>query len=143
MNVYVVTSGEYSDYRINGMFSTEVKAQEFIEVNKEKRKKHSSYYYDDFNDIEEYELDCSDKYFPLINQGYEYYYVAMEKDGNSNVNEHYIFHFHESFEIIKPTYKPGLKSFLQCYLWAKSPEHAVKIANEKRAQLIANGEWDE
>jgi hypothetical protein len=26
--------------------------------------------------------------------------------------------------------------------WAKDKNHAAKIANEKRAQLIASGEWE-
>ena len=32
MQVYVVTSGEYSDYRINSIFSTAEKAQEYIKM---------------------------------------------------------------------------------------------------------------
>ena len=27
-------------------------------------------------------------------------------------------------------------------IWAKDEKHAIKIANERRVQLIANNEWD-
>ena len=42
--VYVVTSGEYSDYHIVGIFDSREKAEEYIN--------HSTY--SDLNDVEEY-----------------------------------------------------------------------------------------
>jgi hypothetical protein len=44
--VYVVTSGSYSDFGINAMFSTREKAEEYMGGHP-----------DQFNDIQEYELD--------------------------------------------------------------------------------------
>lgn len=52
MKVYVVTSGEYSDYGINAIFSTKEKAQEYIDRG-DKLGMNYSYGYQ----IEEYELD--------------------------------------------------------------------------------------
>ena len=43
--IYIVTSGEYSEYEINAVFSTKEKANAYIQ-------QHGTYY-----DIEEYELD--------------------------------------------------------------------------------------
>ena len=45
MKVYIVTSGDYDDYRIAEVFSTKEKAEEYIE-----------YFGDDYR-IEEYNLD--------------------------------------------------------------------------------------
>jgi hypothetical protein len=36
----------------------------------------------------------------------------------------------------------GIPDALQADVWAKNEQHAVKIVNEKRAQMIANGEWE-
>lgn len=47
MKVFIVTSGSYSDYRIEAVFSTKEKAQEYIQ----------NACVDDVNDIEEYEMD--------------------------------------------------------------------------------------
>lgn len=47
MKAYIVTSGSYSDYNIEAVFSTEEKAKEFINNRGD----------DDFNEIEEYEMD--------------------------------------------------------------------------------------
>ena len=48
--VYIVTSGEYSDYGIDSVFSTEEKAKEWIDV--------ITSMYDGSYNIEPYELDA-------------------------------------------------------------------------------------
>lgn len=47
MKVFIVTSGSYSDYHIEAVFSTKEKAEEYINNQCD----------DDVNDIEEYEMD--------------------------------------------------------------------------------------
>ena len=47
MKAYIVTSGSYSDYQIEAVFSTKEKAEEYIQ----------NTCTDDVNDIEEYEMD--------------------------------------------------------------------------------------
>lgn len=49
--IYVVTSGEYSDYGIDAIFSTKEKAQEYITI-----RTNSEYIWNEL-EIEEYELD--------------------------------------------------------------------------------------
>jgi hypothetical protein len=53
--LYVVTSGTYSDYHIEGVFSTRELAEKWIDEVRVKRG--TSYWYNAHNDIEEYELD--------------------------------------------------------------------------------------
>ena len=55
MTVYVVTSGSYSDYGIEGIFSTREKAQAYIDLfrGEDGKDRHC----DSFNDIEEKLLD--------------------------------------------------------------------------------------
>ena len=50
MKVYIVTIGEYSDYRIEEVFLTKEKAELYINAHKND----ASYYYDDDYNIEEY-----------------------------------------------------------------------------------------
>ena len=63
--MYVVTQGEYSDYRITGIFSTEEKAKNYIANNKSE--------YSDYNDIEEFKLD------ELENNKNKTYYISEVK----------------------------------------------------------------
>lgn len=58
--VYIVTSGEYSDYGIEACFSTKKKAQEYVNNAK---KLHSKYYY---QDIEEWDLDSNSDIVDVI-----------------------------------------------------------------------------
>jgi len=37
--------------------------------------------------------------------------------------------------------KPGIRDALNARVWAKNERHAVKIVNERRAAMIASGEW--
>ena len=121
MKIYVVTDGDYSDYMIHGVFSTLEKAEIF--------KKYSKLDY-----IEVYELD--DMQGIELN-GYFKYDVYMDVDGNSEIE---LPDQRESIDRdIKP-YGDGKRMVFE--VKAKNEKHAVKIANEKRVQLIANGEWE-
>lgn len=53
MKVYLVTSGCYSDYSVDAVFSTREKAEAYIENYNER-----SIYDGDFNEIKEYDMDA-------------------------------------------------------------------------------------
>ena len=126
-NIYLVTSGRYSDYRVIAAFSTLALAREFKET----------FPSSDYNDVEVYEIDPPDMWHKQ--NGYILYIVGMSKDGivesirgypawGYTPTEH---HLH------------GKPAKLISVVWAKSLEHAAKIVNEQRTRMIANGEWDE
>ena len=71
--VYAVSSGSYSDYRVNALFSSKEKAKEFIEVMQKDNP------YSDYNGIEEYQLDPPT--VDLIKRGYSVWNVLMLRDG--------------------------------------------------------------
>lgn len=80
--VYIVTSGEYSGYGINRVFSTEEKAKEWIEV--------ITSMYDGNYNIEPYELDV-----PIpVRKGFLYFEAYIE----NNVIVKYNFEFHPADE---------------------------------------------
>lgn len=138
--IYVVTVGSYSDYRIAGVFSTKELAELFaVAIND--------------GEVEEYELDPTG---PEIRAGMKYFEVEMYRDGSSNVNDVHP-EYGELQDIIGlktgysvssvyedvNTYKISHYVFcMTAYVVARDEQHAAKIANERRTQSIASGEWD-
>lgn len=122
--IYAVTSGTYSDYRIDAMFSSKENAQNFINAF-EKR-------YDEFR-IEEYQLDA------VIPINKKAYFVRMDKLGN--VKEIYI---SDSAYLFSKNVNISFtfdNTIMNCYVFAKDEKHAIKIANEKRVFILAENKW--
>lgn len=136
MKVYVVTNGDYSDYRILEMFSTKEMAEEYkVFRNAE-------------NDIEEYELDP--EFGMSAPKGMQRWIVRMGRDGNTTDPMCYG-HGVERDDgepdqwLVWRDWQPYSSSggrLMTFSMWARDAEHAVKIANERRAWLIAEGLWD-
>lgn len=129
MKVYVVTSGQYSDYGICGIFSTKENAQQFISDRRELHK-NDEYWYDEFNDIDEYEVDQLNK---LANLRYKSFIGSMDVDGNIL-----------DIQVCKEDVDEAVNYFniinneLRFEIVARSQEHAVKTAKNKRVQFILN-----
>lgn len=131
--VYAVSEGSYSDYRIVAIFSSEELAQQFMnEVIGDR--------------IETYPLNPPDA--DLYRQGYRVWYVSMYMDGGCRKVMYDKDRWDEVDEdvrhgIDKPfNWKDGYgpdREYIYQHLWAKSEEHAIKILNEKRAQMLAEG----
>jgi hypothetical protein len=143
--IYAVSEGSYSDYRVSAIFSTKEKAQEFIDT----MKKQSDSEYDDYNDIEEYQLDPP--VADLLGRGYSVYRVLMLKNGNverveRTDNGSYDISSAGQSRIWERTkasayHGKNVEDALDMKVWARDEKAAVKIVNEKRAQMIAMGEW--
>ena len=126
--VYVVTEGVYSDYHILGVFSDRRLAENFIS-----KYTGSSRYYGDEIRIEEYALDVSP-------EKWEWIFIRMDRNGNVLEYESVI-----SAKQLKPN--PSKPDFdfdgnLILYVNTNSVEKAVKVANEVRARLLAEGLWN-
>jgi len=131
--VYVVTSGHYSDYCIKAVFSDKIEVLKFVQAYNENET-------NDYNHacVEEYELDvCVDK----TKQGLVLYRVGIRMNGDvytvgvseedSGVRFYPRFGDHAKNPPLAATFD----------VWAKTKKHAIKIANERRAQLIATEQW--
>lgn len=153
MKVYLVSSGEYSSYGINCVFSTKEKAEEYINLSIE-----YGNYNKDYFDIEEYDLDPEIK-IPH-NYKFKYFYtVYTDKEGN-------ISHYgsgQTSISILNPEENERLcftrssgeitgwfgndksdrdyKIVLMGTINANDLEHAIKIIGEKRIKLITENKW--
>jgi hypothetical protein len=128
MKVYMVTSGDYSSFGVDGIFSTKEKAQEFIDYITKGNPEH------DYHPPEPIEVDEPLSYVGSKDlwQGY------MDIDGNHIIepkicNDQYKWIDHYEFAIFKNKEILGLNYIVK----AESREKAIKIANDKRANLIA------
>lgn len=77
--VYIVTSGEYSDYGIEACFSTELKAKEFIENGTKTREIWSD------SRIEEWELDGNSDIVDVVNIYFTFTSPFSERKHNEKV----------------------------------------------------------
>lgn len=115
MTLYVLTSGEYSSYHINGIFSTLEKAEYA------KRLLCAC-------DIEEWELDELPDHPP----GLLHFWVRMDMDGNNLC-------YGQDANFSAPDWEPGrYRKYIAFHMWAKDQQHAIKIANERRIALLAS-----
>ena len=140
MKIYMVTSGEYSDYKIHGVFSKKEKAQKFVDIMEKPD-------FSDF-DIEEWELDKFDSLVEkFMKKKLSIYAVIMFKDGRlENIEEEkkrYVW-IDEALSKKYNIWKTR-DDEVRIAMWviAKDEKHAVKIVNEKRTQLIAENKWPE
>lgn len=130
--IYVVTSGSYSDYGIDAIFSTKEMAQAFIDGIKTP--------YEEMR-IGEWELD---PHLKDLKKGRKAYRVTMSKEGKvrevANESSTYI------LNRVEYGFPPGIsfqdnKKIMNCSCFADDEKHAIKIVNEKRIQFIALNKW--
>jgi hypothetical protein len=140
--VWIIEQGSYSDYRVVGIFSTEQKAQQVCDwINSRQT----------YGDKAEVTWRCLDPAIELLNSGLSQWRVQMLRDGSTERVEQQddTYDLEGSAHIWDrpraPFYagKGGVQAALVAKVWARDSDHAIKIANERRVQMIASGEWPE
>ena len=137
--IYAVNEGHYSDYHVVALFSTRERAQEFMAT-----------FTGDYGEIEEYALDSD--VVDLVRQGYTKWLVHMLRDGTTEIVEQQemrcsvaaVTDHHNIWHRSGALAYRGEKDVQDCLVsevWARTAEHAVKIVNERRIGLIADGYW--
>ncbi len=125
--VFVVTHGSYSDFHTVAIFSTRELAQNYIDESKKRDG------YSDINeDIEEYELDE-----PINYESYTE--VEMLQNGDTKRTKTF-----KPMEVDAQCGFGGFSYDKKSFFWAISTDDkdkAVKVANEKRSQILALGLW--
>ncbi len=142
-SVWVVEQGSYSDYRVVGVFSTEAFARTVASAinGPEGEEK-----YEDAT-CSEWELNPG---IDGLRKGYKPYLVQMQKDGTADRVESRDVSGYEIGGNVQmwrrstaPAYEgQGIADVLLATVWAKDERHAVKIANEHRTRMIADGTWE-
>lgn len=120
--IYLVMAGEYSDRHVIAVCSTREKAEAVV-------KAETTQY--ETPDIVPWEMDET----PTLPPGYKAFWVRMDHEGNtSRVMET------NSYAAELPP-RENSSSFRCFEVKATDVAHAIKVANEKRIQMIARGDW--
>ena len=130
--VYVLTEGIYSDYGIEAIFSTREKAEAALA----ELARHRGYNVEWMEaEVETYTLDVEYQYVKCVS-------VKMKRDGT--VMGSYI----DDVKSDELDYSVTWYGYYNDYILhnrvrGNDYERAVKVTNELRTRLIANGEWPE
>lgn len=145
-DVFIVTSGEYSDYQIDHVFSSEELAIKYVGENSDLQ-------------VEVYRLDPDVDFTTNIKSSIG---VDMEKDGGvkniRGVKSNFgVFEKQASVKVWQPFLQPyGYpdtnpyrdtrtedkdRSYLECVILTRDEETAVKTVNEIRLRLLALDRW--
>lgn len=132
--VYVVTSGEYSDYHIIGVTMDEEKAHRIADL--------LSNNYSDEAYVEEYDTDEFEKQWK--DETVIFRCCLNHRWASHAVNAFMIYEQDEK-KIDYPLgvvthFRDKLNDFYNVYVRAKDREHAIKIAEDKIAEFRANEE---
>lgn len=140
--IWVVEQGSYSDYRVVGVFTSKENADHIAKVingDEEDR-------YDDAT-VAEWPLDPA---VAELRQGLSLYFVQMQADGTvDRCDRKEISGYELDGKVAMwrrsqaPAYRgQGLADVLWVTAFAKNDKHAIKITNEHRARMIADGSWN-
>lgn len=131
-SIWALEDGDYSDYHVIGVFSSKKNAERIRKVVG--------------GHISEWLLDPA---IEALNQGLTMWRVVMLRNGNTeSVKGTDV----ASYDLAgrswlwsrstAPAYvHQNLPDVLVATVWAKDTEHAVKITNEIRTKMIAEGQW--
>jgi hypothetical protein len=134
---WVVEEGSYSDYRVVGVFSSAKNARKVAKaINKADRSDDAT--------VAKWPVDPA---VEELNAGLKRFVVLMLRDGTvedcveREVSSYNLATTYSIWERTKaPAYKgKGVPDALQADVWAEDTKHAVKIANEARARMVAEG----
>ncbi len=138
--IYAIEQGEYSDYRVVGVYSTKEGADAVCAALNNP---------DPYSDaaVVEWKMD---KAVDVIKKGYKPFHIWMMKDGtveradvtsldSSNIDE-------DSYVWRRSQVKYGAQAskpdILNATVIARDQKHAIKIVNERRIQLLALNQWE-
>lgn len=124
--VYIVTTGQYSDYRIEAVFEDEKEAEKYAEFcNQEGDWSYNT------AEVEEFLLnEPAERGYPFT--------VELDYNGNVESTRQIWPQFENESEQFKISKHPDSSISYSFYVRAKSREQAIKIAHEKWAMLKAN-----
>ena len=124
--IYAVTSGDYSGYQIEALFSTQKKAEEYIE----------NTYDPDYHRIEEYVLDGE-----RPNREEKLFHVSIGyEDFNAKISDRYEKNCFRAEEFRDTFHLSDSGEYVEMYFVTTEPKRALKIASEWLAQIKAE-EW--
>lgn len=130
--IYVIEKGCYSDYRVEGVFSTRANAERVLAlINHDADSEQAT--------IAEWHLDPGLK---ELKAGLSPFHINMDINGNTEQCYKSDGHKAHGLYVWERTKAPAwlgksIADAVSGTVWAKDEKHAIKIANEYRAQAIA------
>ena len=141
VSVWAIEDGQYSDYHVIGVYSSKANAlvvAKAIGLNED--------------NVNEWPVNLLLK---EINRGLNVFQVVMLKDGTTesirpmerangfNCPHHFFWDRPKAdyYKQLKEQKGIDTPAAVQANVWARNEKHAIKIVNEIRTQMIANGEW--
>jgi len=146
-DVWLATEGDYSEYRVMAVFSTEGAARQYVAAGHAER-------------VELTELDPE---FTALPVGHRLCVVCMMRDGSTFGDDYHrtpdavrwngddawcgmtMDQAHRGYTVIRPLAKTAaygtVAGYMRTAIMARDEEHAIKIANDRRTQLIARDLW--
>lgn len=127
-----MSKGDYSDYTVVGVYSSLELARTAAQLFGAEAR---------VDDDDGMEMDD----VPCVPDNMLAFHVYLDKEGNKPNNFINIATLEDAsdFEPSLVIYETITKAiYLQCKTWARDKQHAIKIANEKRTQIIALGRWE-
>lgn len=135
--VYLVSKGKYSSYTIKGVFSAAEKAEAAMRLRPD----------EDFNDIEEFDLDCTAQIFEPEHVIKQMYYAEIRlSDGETLIAYELPQYQHVDDDETCCSVKRSLYEEKPDYVLAssyQSTEHAIKLAVEARQKWLREKEFQQ
>lgn len=129
-HVWVIERGQYSSYTVVGVYDTWAKARAVADM------LNADPGFPTFGaTVRKTSLNPG---FAEVEAGQQTWVVRMEADGAGQANRWYDFP-DQGLRVTKPAKGSGVARCVQGYVWARSEQHALKIANEYRVRAIAEG----
>lgn len=139
--VFILTSGTYSDYHIDGVFSTKEGAERFAGPEQPPDKQHRNPWHKHFT-VEEHPLDPGLNHLP---PGLSPWSVCMLRDGTTTFTD-ILGPDHLQWvggAFLRGSWDTSDYTTMHWVGFARDEAHAVKIANEVRTRAIAENRWPE
>ena len=131
--IWVVESGSYSDYKVDGVFSTKENAELFVE---------------EFDECSwsEMSIDCwnLDPAINNLKKGLSLFSIKMNKEGaveNISKTSAYNIDRIKAYSFFRKRLREESFDYMDYVCYAKDEDHAVKIAGEHRARILAADAW--
>lgn len=128
--VHIVIEGYYSDKQLVAVWSTKEAAQKQLDMSG-----------DEFH-MESFELDTLTG---RLTKGLSEWSIRMQRNGDLLYSTNHGIcddaYYPTRAHIHAPHWRANEQQYIHCSCWARSKEHAVKITNDIRAQIIAQDNW--
>lgn len=132
-HVYLVIQGDYSSISVVGIFTEKETAERLAnKLNNDNDEDGKNWNNCSVSKCKLNELKSE------VEKGYSFFYLEMDKHGNikdcRKENEYFYFQYdHSRISFIN--------DIMDIRLYAKNRKHAIKIANERRRELILLNKW--